>query len=435
MLRGSFFEVFGYGAQQVLRLAGNLVTTRLLFPAAFGLASIVTVIIMGLVMLSDLALNPCVVQSARGDDPAFLNTAFTIQVVRGVVLSLLMVGLAAPAAWFYHEPQLVGLVCLGSLQLLIGGFHSSSVFTLRRSLRLGWVNGLELGQSIVTILLTVILARFYRSAWSLIGAGVLGTCAFVIASHLVPVPYRNRFQWDKTAADEIRNFGRWVLGSSVATFLSGQSDRILIGRFLGAAWLGVYSIALMLSDAAGSLVSRLVNGVMYPVLSEAARRDGGNIGALYYRLRRRFDLLSMVGTGLLGGLGTWIVLALWDKRYAAAAWILQILSVRVAISSLVSPSETCLFSLGHTRQGFQRSVARLLTALIAIPAGWHFWGVKGLVWGTVAAEGATLFAIWPKTRQLGILRIGRELASVGIFLCAFALGRIVSPWLPILHAR
>src|SRR5436190_6188902 len=100
MLRGAFFEISGYGAQQAIRLGSNLVLTRLLFPAAFGLASMVWVITSGLVMLSDVAIHACVIQSKRGDEPDFLNTAFTVQAIRGVGLAVLMVLLGKPAAWF-----------------------------------------------------------------------------------------------------------------------------------------------------------------------------------------------------------------------------------------------------------------------------------------------------------------------------------------------
>jgi len=435
MLRGSFFELGGYGAQQVLRLGSNLILTRLLFPAAFGLMSIVTVLMTGLYLLSDVAVQPCVVQSRRGDDPAFLNTAFTLQAMRGAALALLMLILAKPAAWFYREPELAPLVAFGSLQLLFGGLHSTSIFTLRRGLRLGWVNGLELAQTLVGLTITIALARVHKSAWSLVIGTVAACAAYVAASHLLPVPYRNRFHWDKEAARELSQFGRWVMGSSAATFLGSQSDRILVGRFLGVTWLGVYSIALTLSDAAGAVVNRLISGVLYPVLSEAARGGQQGLPDLYYRLRLRLDLLAMAGTGLLAGAGGWLIHTLWDQRYVDAAWMLRILCVRVAVGLIVGPGETCLFSLGHTRFGFQRSVMRLLAALLFLPVGWHTAGVQGLVWGTVATEVTTVFAIWPKLRSLGILRLRRELLSVALFAGGLLLGAALLPWLPRVHLR
>jgi O-antigen/teichoic acid export membrane protein len=433
MLRGAFFEVSGYGAQQVLRLGSNLILTRLLFPAAFGLASMVWVITSGLVMLSDVAIHACVIQSKRGDDQGFLDTAFTIQAIRGLTLTLLMVAMAKPVAWFYREPQVERLLYIGALQLLFGGLHSTAVFTLRRRLSLGWVNGLEFTQTVFGTATTLVLAFVYRAPWALVVGGISGSFFFAIASHFLPVGYRNRFHWDAAAAQEIRRFGSWVFGSSATTFLGGQSDRILLGRLLGASWLGIYSVATNLSDAIGVVITRVINGVMYPGLSQAGREGAHSISPLFYRMRLRLDALSMTATGLAAGLGGWIVHTLWDQRYADAAWILQVLCVRLAISLLVAPSETCLFSLGHTRYGFFRSLTRLVATLIFLPLGWSLAGVKGVIWGTVAAETLTVFAVWPQSRRLGILKISRELLSVGIFLLAFAFGHFATPLLPVIH--
>jgi O-antigen/teichoic acid export membrane protein len=433
MLRGSMFEIVGYGTQQVLRLASNLVLTRVLFPAAFGTASIVIVILTGLVMLSDIAVQSCVIQSPRGDEPSFLNTAFTVQAGRGALVAVIMVLLAKPASWFYRQPELEHLIQFGAVQLVLNGLHSTSVVTLRRKLRLGWVNGLDLFQTVVAFPITFLLARVFPGAWALVGGMVIASALYTIATHLLPIGYRNRFHWDKTALAELSRFGRWVFGSSAVGFFGGQADRILMGRFLGAAWLGIYSVAANLSDAVGVVVGRLVNGVMFPVLSEAARAPGADIAKLYDGVRRRLDVVSMTTTGFLAGTGAWIVHLLWDDRYAAAGWILQILCVRVAITAILGPSETCLFALGQTRYGFQRAVTRLVAAALFMPVGWFAGGVQGVIWGTVATEAATAFAIWPAAKRFGVLRLRRELQAVALFALAFALGRLLRGVLPSIH--
>jgi O-antigen/teichoic acid export membrane protein len=435
LLRGSLFEIGGYGTQQVLRLGSNLILTRLLFPAAFGLTSIVSLLLSGLVMLTDVAVQPCIIQSRRGDDPDFLNTAFTIQMLRGLLLAALMVAMAKPAAWFYREPLLEHLIEFGALQLVFNGLHSTSVATMRRHLHLGWVNGLELGQTLISLPIMILLARVHRSAWPLVIGTVVSSAAFTVASHLLPVPYRNRIHWDKAAARELRMFGRWVFGSSATGFLGGQADRILMGRFLGAAWLGVYGIALSLTDAVSSVVGRLVSSIMYPVLSEAGREPEADVAHIYDRLRRKLDVLSMCATGFLAGVGSWIVHALWDRRYDNAGWILQILCIRVALMALVTPAESCLFALGQTQYVFRRSLFRLIGAVSFVSAGWYVAGVKGVIWGVTATELFTGLAVWPRMRDLRVFRFRRELTAIAIFLAALGLGTGVSHLLPEIHRR
>jgi O-antigen/teichoic acid export membrane protein len=433
LLRGSIFEIGGYGAQQVIRLGSNLILTRLLFPAAFGLASIVFTVITGLALIAETGFGPCVIQSKRGDDPGFLNTVFTIQVIRGVTLSALMVILAKPIAWFYREPQLENLVYLGSLQLLFTGLHATSVMSLRRHLKFGWNNALDLGQQIINIAIMLLIARRHPVPAALVLGGIIGTFCYGVATHLLPVGYRNRFHWDKEAAKELGKFGRWVVGSSAATFLGGQSDRILLGRFLGAAWLGVYGIALNLTDSICSLVLRVTSGVLYPGLSQAARDPTRNMPSFYYRLRLRIDLLAMSSTGFLAGVGAWLVHALWDARYANAGWIIQILCLRVALTCLIMQPEWCLITHGFTRYSFARSTIRLAANLVFIPIGWHLAGAAGVIWATTLSELPTGLAIWPKAWSLGFFRFRRELIPIAIFVCAFGAGRGLVHLLPPVH--
>src|SRR5580658_3151267 len=107
--RGGAWTVVGYGASQVVRLASTLVLARLVAPQAFGLVALVSVFLSGLESLSDLGIGMDVIQHKRGDDPVFINTAFIIQVVRGVLIWAVAAALAYPFAVFYHQPAVIAL--------------------------------------------------------------------------------------------------------------------------------------------------------------------------------------------------------------------------------------------------------------------------------------------------------------------------------------
>lgn len=432
-IRSSLFEFSGYGTQQVLRLASNLILSRILFPAAFGLASTVSILITGLSMFSDMGIQQFLIQNPKGDESNYYNTAFTFQAIRGLFLAVAMVALARPAALFFKEPQLSSLVLIGAIQLVAGGLHSTSVMTLRRRLTLGWITLLELGQSILTLAIMIPWALIKPSVLPLVAGSAISTCVYAVATHLLPVGYQNRFHWDKEAYREISQFGRWIFGSSAISFLSAQIDRIFYAKYLGMAWLGVYSVALNLSDAVSALLNRLIGGIIYPLLSHTNRDPESDMSSVYYRVRLRMDALAMTGTGLLAGAGGWIIKSLWDERYANAAWILQILCLKVAIATIIGFGETCLFSIGQTRYGFYKSLSRLVFIAAGIPIGWYAGGVIGVLWASVLAELPAIFFIWPKLHQQKILRLRRELLSVVIFLAAFGLGSIVLPYLPVIQ--
>src|ERR1700722_277242 len=83
-IRGAIWTLLGFGTRQVLRLGFNLIVTRLLYPELFGLLSLVYTVVTGLTLFCDLGIAPAVVRDPRGDEAAFLNTAWTMQIVRGI---------------------------------------------------------------------------------------------------------------------------------------------------------------------------------------------------------------------------------------------------------------------------------------------------------------------------------------------------------------
>ena len=121
------------GGSQVIRLAGNLVLTRLLFPEAFGLMAIVSVVLVGLEMFSDLGIGASLVQRRERPGRTFVQTAWTLQVFRGVVLWLIASAAAWPLAHFYREPLLAPVLVAASFTLVLVGFKSPAVHLCARN--------------------------------------------------------------------------------------------------------------------------------------------------------------------------------------------------------------------------------------------------------------------------------------------------------------
>ena len=424
-LRGSFFELAGFGTSQALRLGSNLIFTRLLFPEAFGLSLMVSIIMQGLILLSDVGIQQAVIQNPKGDDERFLNTAWTMQIIRSTLLAVLCAGLAWPMSWLYREPILGPLLLVGALQLLLNGFHSTSLYTLRRRVASGLLGLLEVGAQVAGIIATTIWALLSPSVWALMAAGVTATVFQLVVSHFLPVGYRNRFGWDREIRNEIIRFGRWILASSSVFFFARQADRLLLGKFMGPAVLGVYGIAGMISEAIGTVSDRITAGVLYPIFS---RLGGGNLPelkAVYYRTRLRMDAALLPALGVLTIFGDDLIRFLWDTRYEEAGWMLPILVVRVALGCVFTPCETCLTAVGNPRFGFFRSLAKAIAAVVGIPIGYHFAGLPGLIWATALSELPSLLVLWPRFKQLGLLRVERELLAAGFYLGGLGLAWVV----------
>ena len=401
LLRGSAFEMIGYGLSQLIRFGSNLALSRLLFPEAFGLAALVNILNQGLVMISDVGLPTVIVQSERGDDPRFLNTAFTWGAGRAVVLWLIASACAIPMAFLYHEPQLKLLVPFGSLSVLILGLKSTGYLTLRRRLHLAPLMMLEVASQVAAVLAMIAWASFDKSVWALVLGTVVSALVTMVGSHMLPVGYRNRFEWDRESARSMFDFGKWVAGSSMLTFASGQGDRLLLGQFMGAGTLGVYSIAVFLSGALGEAITRITHGVFFPAYSRVRDEGLPRLRQVFYSTRLAVDALVIPALGGLTVLGPTVVKLIYDNRYFDAGWMLRVLSVRVAIAALSAPYQFCLFAIGESRYGFFLNLARTIALVVGVFVGYQLGGIAGLVWGVTFSEIPALLVVF-----IGFVRHG-----------------------------
>lgn len=425
LLRGSAFEMMGYGLSQIVRFGSNLVLSRMLFPEAFGLAALVNILNQGLIMLSDVGLPTVIIQSDRGDDPRFLNTAFTWQAARAAGLWVIATACAVPMALLYKEPELRSLVPFGALSILILGFRSTAYFTMRRRLNLKPLMVIEIASQVGAVIAMVAWAAFDRSVWALMMGAVVSAAINVIGSHMLRVGYKNRFAWDKDHARSMMHFGKWVAGSSMLTFASQQGDRLLLGRFLGAATLGIYSIAVFLSGALGEAITRITHGVFFPAYSRVKNDGTERLRQVFYRTRLAVDALVIPALGGLCALGPTVVRWLYDDRYQEAGWMLRVLSVRVAIAALSAPYQFCLFAVGDSRYGFFLNLARTVALVIGVPVGFAFGGVAGLVWGVTLSELPALMVAFTGFVRHGLASVKHELRVPAFFAAGLGLGYAV----------
>src|SRR5690606_6613373 len=219
-IRASAWTLCNHGAGAVLRLASNWFLARLLIPDDFGMSMLVLAFISGLSMFSDIGLGPNIIQSKRGNDPAYYNTAWTVQVIRGFLIWLAACALAYPAAMFYARPQIAYYLPVAAVAAIIYGLSSTSIDTAGRKLDARTMALLGMSQLLVNVVVMAVWAWFHPTVWALI-AGYLASQTYrTIYSHFMIPEVRNRFCWDREALASMLGFGRWVFVSTVITFLA-----------------------------------------------------------------------------------------------------------------------------------------------------------------------------------------------------------------------
>jgi O-antigen/teichoic acid export membrane protein len=417
VIKGSIWTLAGHGGVLLIRMARSLIMTRLLFPEVYGLMTLVWAVLTGLQMFADTGILTTIIRDPRGDDPDFLNTAFTANAFRGLLLWVVSCLIAYPVATIYHQPALAQLLPVTGLTALIHGFVSTAIYTRRRHMDFKRLAILDLSVETVTFVVLVVWAYFFPNVWSLVGGAVIGQAFMTIASHLYLQDIRNKFRWDRSALDTFMSFGKWIYLSSVVYFLSTQSDRFLLGRYLDMAHLGIYGTATVLSGAISTVVIKINSDVLFPAYSRVVHEGTARLRQVMLRARFALDAGMILPISVIMVLGTRIVDLLYDPRYHDAGWMLQVLAVRLILVATLSNSESCLVALGHPRYSFLENSCRAIAMFIAIPIGWSLSGAKGVIWAIALSEIPPLVVIWigmMKHRLFSVAAEARSLLFVGL---------------------
>lgn len=383
---GALWTLGGYAVGEVLRLGSNLVLTRILFPEAFGLMALVTVFLRGLQMFSDVGVRGSVIQNKRGTERAFTETAWTVQVLRGGLLWVACLACAIPFASFYGQSALAVLLPISGLAALLSGFNSIRLATADRAITLGRVTLIELGSQCVAIAVMVTWAVLWPSVWALVAGGVAMPLVRMVSSHLFLPGDRDRFGWDTTSAREIFGFGVWIFISTLLSFFLQQGDKLILGKLLDPAALGVYAIATLWAGMTLNIGNRLGRRVIFPALAEVTnlRRH-----ALRDRLRRaRLVYLAVLlpVTCAIAVFGDLLVEWLYDARYHDAGWVIRLLAPGFASAVIAASNGNVLLALGDSFRNMIVQVVRGVLMIICMAGGWSLGGLPGLLVGVSVAR-------------------------------------------------
>ncbi|MBS3936165.1 MAG: oligosaccharide flippase family protein [Sulfuritalea sp.] len=426
----------GQMAGHALRLISTLILTRLLAPEMFGTMAIVFTVVTIVTMLSDVGLLPSIVRSRREEDQDFLDTAWTVQIVRG----FLIWAVAALAALLLHlanhqglvsggttlaEPSLPALILAGAAAAIITGFQSTNLYLAYRRLDMGRVMMVEILGQLAGLVVSVAWAWHFPSPWALAGGALAAALTSAYLTHRVlPGPGNRRLRWERRSLEELVALGRAVLLSSVIGVLASNVDRLLFGALIAPEQLGLYTIALTLSAMALGTITRITNAVSLPALSEVQRIGTAEFRAACFRLRRVSDIALLAAAGMICALGESIIRLLYDTRYEAAGVILAILGLSLVGGRYAIMLQVYL-ALGRASYLVRVNAVILLAVLILVPLAYASHGFLAAVAVVALKDLIAVPLIFFLNGRHGLNDFGYEIRVLAVLPLAYGAGRLL----------
>jgi len=379
--------LFGFIAMQVLRVGSNLILTRLLFPEAFGLMVVVFSVNTGVNLLSDLGISSGIVVHSAGSDERYLNTAWTIQILRGMAIGAIMFLAAEPLALLFSNIQLTPLLRIVSLVPVIAGFTTTSVALADRQLDPRRRVSIDLGMQIFSAVVTSVLAWVLHSTVALAWGSVISTVFTVVVQRIVLKGPKNRLHWDRSQVREIISFGQITFLSSALLFASAEGSRLFSATMVDSRILGLIGLASGLSIMPWQAIQTLSQRVLMPAYAEVVRSGDAQ------RLRRavlKARIMQIVPCWIINvtmiAFGNQIFHIMYDSRYAQSASILKIQCVGMLAAILTFSYNGLL--LGMRRLGLSLALQLVQSIILwsGMFCGFRLGGAMGLVVGTALAS-------------------------------------------------
>ena len=415
-IKGAFWTIISYGGSQIIRFGSNLILTRLLLPELFGLVGLAYVFIVGVHLFSDIGLRPSIIQNKRGEEPEFLNTVWTMQVIRSFFVWLCLMLITWPVATFYKQPGLLWLIPAISINTLIGGFYSTAISSLNRKMAVKQVVIFEFGLQIVSTTVMIVWAWFDRSIWAIVAGGFMGSVTELIWSYFLMRGKPNRFAWDREAVKEIFSYGKWIFLSTLLFFLCSQADRLVLGKIFSLTMLGIYGIAFTLGDMPRQVIIALGGRVIFPSISMLADLPREELRAKIIKNRNLILIPLAIGLAIFVSCGDQLILTLYRKEYAAASWMLPILALGIWHTTLHNLMGSCLLAVGKSQYGAMGNLATFLSISIGIPIGYHFMGNLGAVLAVAVGDIPTYLVISYGLWKEGLFCFWQDIKLTALFL-------------------
>jgi O-antigen/teichoic acid export membrane protein len=349
-----------------------------LSPEDFGLFGIAMLSISVLETFSNTGFNAAVIQR-QGDTESYLDTAWTVSAIRGVVLFLCLFFASPSIAKFFNSFQADLVIKIIAISTLLYGFRNIGVLFFQKELEFNKQFTYELSGTLVDLSVAIILAIKLQNIWALVYAGLAANFVRLFLSYLIH-PYRPRLRFDMEKFQELFGFGKWVLGSGILIFLITQGDDIFVGKVLGVAALGLYQMAYTLSNLPATEITHVISQVTFPAYSKF-QDDLPRLRKAYLRV---FHFTAFLSIPLSAGI--FIMAPDFTRIFLGEKWMLMISAFQVLafwgiIRSLGATVGPVFQSVGRPEVLTKLQLLVLVLLCITIYPFSMKWGI----WGTSLA--------------------------------------------------
>jgi len=386
VIKGSFWVFLLRITNRLFGLVRLLVLARLLAPDDFGLMGIALLTMATLDMFTQTGFQQALIYK-KDDVREYLDSAWTVLIIRGVILFTILYLTAPYVAMFFRAPEAEPIIRVIGISILLQAFTNIGMVYFQKELEFNKQFIYEFVGTIADFVVAVSAAFLLKNVWALVFGVLAGNVARLFMSYIIH-PYRPRLTFNLEKAEELFNYGKWILGSSILIFLLTQGDDILVGRLLGAAALGLYQMAYRISNLPATEITHVISQVTFPAYAKL-RDDVNKLRDAYLKVLQIVTFLSFPIAGLIFVLAPEFTQIFLGKKWMPMVSAMQVLSI-FGVTRAVNATFGSLFqAIGRPNIITKISFAQLVMMAILIYPLTLNYGIVGTSIAIILPNGLT----------------------------------------------
>jgi O-antigen/teichoic acid export membrane protein len=397
--RGLGWKVASTVSRWLTKSVVAIVLARLLAPSGYGVAAMVIVFSALVAVFADLGFGAALVQRLSLSERD-RSTVFWFSCAAGLVFTGIGIAVSPLVARFYGEPPVGPLFAVLSLSFFVTSVASVQSALLTREMNFRSLELRVIGATVVSGAVGITIAALGGGPWAIIGQQL---AAAVVSTLLlwVVTPWRPRLLFSRASLRDLGGFSSNVFGTRLLFYLNRNADNLLIGRFLGTAPLGAYTVSYNVMLAPFSEIASPIQEVLFPAFSRM-QHDRDRMGAAWIRVNRLVGMVSIPSLlGLIVVAPEFVQIVL-GSRWQAATPVIQILCWVGILQSLQRLNSSILQACDRTGELFRYSIYVLVASLAAFVGGLH-WGIVGVATGyAISSTLAEPYYTWLTGRAVGV---------------------------------
>ncbi len=358
----------------IIGLLKLFILARLLVPNDFGMMGVAFLIIAILDTFSDTGLDMALVQM-KDDIKEYLNTVWSISIIRGLILYAILFIAAPYVAIFFKSPESTTIIRVVGIAILIRSFTNIGIIYFHKELEFKKHFICRFSATVVNFSVAVFAAFTLRSVWALVFGQLAECITGVVASYLLH-HYKPRFNLDLNKAKELFGFGKWVFGSSVLIFLFTQGDDFFVGKLLGVTALGFYQMAYRISSMPTTEITRVISKVTYPAYSKI-QDNLPRLRDAYLKTLKLTAFLSFPIAGLIISLAPHLTLVILGEKWMPMVPCMQVLALYGLIISAATTADPVFNSIGKPGINTKNQFLQVILLMALIYPLTSKWGLLG----------------------------------------------------------